>query len=120
MGGCTNNQDLRITKAPSVDSEIQTDISIPKASTMRDFWGLTDVKEEVSKEECPKCSKEKVSQQVSTTLTPPPDSEPGINEGGSVPSVTRNPPFYRAASAGCFNIYSGCRRVFSKKERSSS
>jgi hypothetical protein len=117
-GDRTNNEDLNVTKGRSVDCEIQTEISITKPTMMGDRLGLMDVKEEVSKEGCPQCSKEKVSQQVSTTPTPTPDPEPGTGEGGSV-SESRKPRFYGAALGGCFNVYRRCRKVFGRKERPS-
>jgi hypothetical protein len=117
-GERTNIEDLSITKGRSVDSEMQTDISITKTTTREDILGLMDVKEEVSKEECPEGSKEKASQQVSAPPTPTSDTEPGSGEGGSV-SETRNPRFYRAALGGCFNVYRRCRKVFARKERPS-
>ena len=118
IGDSTNNEDLNVTKGRSVDCEIQTEISITKHATMGDMLGLMDVKEEVSKEGCPQCSKEKASQQVSTTPTPTPDLEPGTGEGGSV-SESRKPRFYGAALGGCFNVYRRCRKVFARKERPS-
>jgi len=97
---------------------MQTDVSITKTTTREDILGLMDVKEEVSKEGCPQCSKEKASQQVSTTPTPTPDPEPGTGEGGSV-SESRKPRFYGVALGGCFNVYRRCRKVFARKERRS-
>ena len=117
-GECTNKWDLGFTKGRSVDSEMQTDISIAKTTTREDILGLMDVKEEVSKEECPEGSKEKASHQVSAPPTPTFDPEPGSGEGGSV-SETRNPRFYHAALGGCFNVYRHCRKVFARKERPS-
>jgi hypothetical protein len=118
IGDSANNEDLIVTKGRSVDCEIQTEISITKPTTMGDMLGLMDVKEEVSKEGCPQCWKEKASQQVSTTPTPTPDPEPGTGEGGSV-SESRKPRFYRAAVGGCFNVYRRCRKVLARKERPS-